>query len=56
MSKSKWIDKLNQLDQPPKNKLDKGGQHLIKCMDYYNVHNLAELTEEQLEKFYNLVI
>lgn len=55
MNKSKWIKKLNELDPPPKNKLDKGGQHLIKCMDYYNVKSLSELTEEQLENFYNEV-
>src|SRR5690554_7608503 len=54
MSKTTWIEKINALDPKPKNKLDKGGKHLLECMEYYNVISLQELSEEQLQKFYEL--
>lgn len=50
-----WINKLNELEKPPKNKYDKGGTYLLRCMEYYNVMNLRALTAEQIEEFYYMV-
>lgn len=54
MNKAAWIEKINALDPEPKNKFDKGGKHLLECMEYYGVNSLQELSEEQLQKFYEL--
>ena len=52
MNKDHWIRMINNLEPPLRNKYDKGGRMILKCLNHYNVNGLNELTEEQLKEFY----